>query len=62
LSAALEEPLLEVPKRKESSHFISGYSRSVHTFVVYKKIEAPKEPKIITWCKANEINQLNNVG
>lgn len=62
LSAELGEPLLEVPKKKASSRFISGYSRSVHTFVVHKKREAPKKSKIIQWQQAKESNLLNNVG
>lgn len=62
LSAELGEPLLEVPKKKAPSHFISGYSRSVHTFVVYKKMETPKKSNIIQWQQAKEANSLNNVG
>lgn len=62
LSAELGEPLLEVPKKKAQSHFISGYSRSVQTFVVYKKMEAPKESKIIRWQEANKFKSLSNVG
>lgn len=62
LSAELGEPLLEVPKRKPQATFISGYSRSVHTYVVFKKIETAKPSKIIEWQKANELNPLSNVG
>jgi len=62
LSAELGEPLMEVPKRKTQTEFISGYSRSVHTFVVYNKIEPAKPSKVIEWQQANELNQLNNVG
>ena len=62
LSAELGEPLMEVPKRKPQATFISGYSRSVHTFVVYKKIEPTKPSKVIEWQQANELNQLSNVG
>jgi len=62
LAAELGEPLLEVPKRRPHATFISGYNRSVHTFVVYKKIEPVNNPKVIEWQQANEINTLNNVG
>lgn len=62
LSAELGEPLMEVPKRKPHATFISGYSRSVHTFVVYKKIEPAKSSKVIEWQQANELNPLSNVG
>lgn len=62
LSAELGEPLLEVPKRKAQPHFISGYSRSVYTFVVYKKMATPKESKFIHLPQANELNPLSNVG
>jgi len=62
LSAELGEPLLEVPKRKPHATFISGYSRSVHTFVAYKKIEPAKPLKVIEWQQANELNSLSNVG
>lgn len=62
LSAELGEPLLEVPKRKPHATFISGFSRSVHTFVVYKKIEPAKSSKVIEWQQANELNPLSNVG
>lgn len=62
LSAELGEPLLEVPKRKPHATFISGYSRSVYTFVVYKKIEPAKSSKVIEWQQANELNPLSNVG
>lgn len=62
LSGELGEPLLEVPKRKAQPNFISGYSRSVQTFVVYKKMEAPKESKIIRWQEANKLKSLSNVG
>jgi hypothetical protein len=62
LSAELGEPLMEVPKRKPHATFISGYSRSVYSFVVYNKIELTKPLKIIEWQQANELNQLSNVG
>lgn len=62
LSAELGEPLMEVPKRKAHATFISGYSRSVHTFVVYKKIEPAKPLKVVEWQQANELNPLSNVG
>lgn len=62
LSSELGEPLMEVPKRKPHATFISGYSRSVQTFVVYKKIEPAKPSKVIEWQQANELNQLSNVG
>jgi len=62
LSAELGEPLLEVPKKKAQPHFISGYSRSVHTFVVFKKIEVPNNSKTIQWQQANDKNLLSNVG
>lgn len=62
LSAELGEPLMEVPKRKNHTTFINGYSRSVHTFVVYKKIEPAKPSKVIEWQQANELNPLSNVG
>ncbi|NLH62523.1 MAG: helix-turn-helix transcriptional regulator [Ignavibacteriales bacterium] len=62
LSAELGEPLLEVPNRKPNTPFIRGYSRSVHTFVVYKKIEPSKPSKVIEWQQANELNLLSNVG
>jgi transcriptional regulator with XRE-family HTH domain len=62
LSAELGEPLMEVPKRKHHAAFISGYSRSVHTFVVYKKIEPAKPSKAIEWQQANESSPLSNVG
>ena len=62
LSAELGEPLMEVPKRKPHATFISGYSRSVHTFVVYKKLEQAKPSRVIEWQQANELNPLNNVG
>ncbi|WP_373553966.1 multiprotein-bridging factor 1 family protein [Haliscomenobacter sp.] len=62
LSAELGEPLLEVPQRKVQQHFISGYSRSVHSFVVLKKLDLSKESKIIQWQQANEPNSLSNVG
>jgi transcriptional regulator with XRE-family HTH domain len=62
LSAELGEPLLEVPKKKTQSNFISGYSRSVHTFVVDKKIGIKKPLQVIEWQQANELNQLSNVG
>jgi transcriptional regulator with XRE-family HTH domain len=55
LSAELGEPLLEVPKRKPHTTFVSGYSRSLHTFVVYKKLESAPS-KVIEWQKANELN------
>lgn len=62
LSAELGEPLLEVPKRKPHATFISGYSRSVHTFVVYKKLEPAKQSKVIEWQQANKLTPLSNVG
>jgi len=62
LSAELGEPLLEVPKRKSNATFTSGYSRSVYTFVVYKKIEPSKPSKVIEWKQASELNHLSNVG
>ncbi len=62
LSAELGEPLMEVSKRKPHATFVTGYSRSVHTFVVYKKIEPAKPSKVIEWQQANELNQLSNVG
>lgn len=62
LSAELGEPLLEVPKRKPHATFISGYSRSVHTFVVHKKLEPAKTSKVLEWQQANELNPLSNVG
>ncbi len=62
LSAELGEPLMEVPKRKPHAAFISGYSRSVHTFVVYKKNEPAKPSKAIEWQQASELSTLSNVG
>ncbi|MBK8700276.1 MAG: helix-turn-helix transcriptional regulator [Saprospiraceae bacterium] len=62
LSAELGEPLLEVPKRKSHSTFINGYSRSVHTFVLYKKNEPTKPSKIIEWQQVSKLNPLTNVG
>lgn len=62
LSAELGESLLEVPKRKPQTTFVSGYSRSVHSFVVCKKHEPAKPAKIIEWQQANELNSLSNVG
>jgi transcriptional regulator with XRE-family HTH domain len=62
LSAELGEPLLEVPKKKAQHAFIGGYSRSVSTFVVYKKIEPAKPSRVIEWQQANELNPLSNVG
>ncbi len=63
LSAELGEPLMEVPKRKPYATFIGGYSRSVYTYVVYKKIEPAKSSKVIEWQQqANELNPLSNVG
>ncbi|WP_143960170.1 helix-turn-helix domain-containing protein [Litoribacter populi] len=62
LSAELGELLLEVPKRKPHTKFISGYSRSVHTFVVYKKIEQAYSSKVIEWQEVKEIKPLSNVG
>jgi transcriptional regulator with XRE-family HTH domain len=62
LSAELGEPLLEVPKRKTQASFISGYSRSVHTFVVCKKIASVEPLKIIKFQQTNELNLLSNVG
>jgi len=62
LSAELGEPLLEVPKKKAQATFISGYSRSVHTFVVHKKMEPAITSKVIEWQPVNELNSLTNVG
>ncbi len=62
LSAELGESLMEVPKRQPYASFISGYSRSVHTFVVFKKNEPAKPSKVIEWQKANELKPLSNVG
>jgi transcriptional regulator with XRE-family HTH domain len=62
LSAELGEPLLEVPKRKTQTEFIGGYSRSIHTFVSYKKIEAPNTSSIKEWQQAKELNTYSNVG
>lgn len=62
LSAELGEPLLEVPKRKPQTAFINGYSRSVHTFVAFKKNEPKNPAKIIEWQQAVELNPLSNVG
>ncbi len=62
LSAELGEPLLEVPKRKTPATFISGYSRSVHTFVAYKKPEPTDPSKVIEWQPVNEFNPISNVG
>ncbi|SFE43318.1 helix-turn-helix domain-containing protein [Thermoflexibacter ruber] len=62
LSAELGEPLLEVPKRKNQASFINGYSRSLHTFVVYKKIASVEPLKIIKLQQTDELNLLSNVG
>ncbi|MGI9191697.1 MAG: helix-turn-helix domain-containing protein [Chitinophagaceae bacterium] len=62
LSAELGEPLLEVPKRKQQPNFIHGYSRSVKTFVVYKKSEAVKNPKIVEWKPVEKTKIASNVG
>lgn len=62
LSAELEEQLLEVPKRKTQATFIQGYSISIHTLVVLRKIESRKKSNTIQWQQANEINPLTNVG
>ena len=62
LQAELGEPLLEVPPRKAQTIFVKGYRRSIHTFVVYKKLETPVNFKEIKWQKANEFNPLKNVG
>lgn len=62
LSVELGEPLLEVPKRSTEPNFINGYTRSVHTFVSYKKRSSNKSPKIIAWYAVNKIKSLNNVG
>lgn len=62
LSAELGEPLMVVPKRKPHATFISGYSRSVRTFVIYNKVEPVKTSNVIEWQQANELNPLNNVG
>jgi hypothetical protein len=53
---------MEVPKRKPHATFVSGYSRSIHTFVVYKKFEPVKPSKVIEWQQANKIKQVSNVG
>lgn len=62
LSAQLGEPLLEVPKKKQHSVFVSGYSRSVQTFVIYKRVEPTKQSNIIKWQQAKEKNSYSNVG
>lgn len=62
LQAELGETLLEVPQRKVQTVFVKGYSRSVHTFIAYKKPAAPINSKVIKWQKANEFNPLKNVG
>jgi len=62
LSAELGEPLMEVPKRKSNATFSHCYSRSVHTFVVYKKLEPTKSASVIEWQRANELKPLYNVG
>lgn len=62
LSAELGEPLLEVPKRKSQTTFINGYSRSVHTFVSYRKEELLYRTKVIEWQSVAEFNTLSNVG
>jgi transcriptional regulator with XRE-family HTH domain len=62
LSAELGEPLLEVPKRKSQANFIRGYSRSVHTFVIHKRIDPSKTAKTVRWQKANELTPMSNVG
>lgn len=62
LSAELGEPLLEVPRKKTSSHFISGYSQSLSSFVVCRKIELIIEPGKNQWQPAKEYNTLINVG
>lgn len=61
LQAELGEPLLEVPQKKAHTVFIKGFSRSVHTFVAFRKLEA-KGSKVIKWQKANEFKPLTNVG
>lgn len=62
LQAELGEILLEVPQRKAQTAFIKGYSRSVHTFVAYRKIETKSISKVIKWQKATEFKPLTNVG
>lgn len=62
LQAELGEPLLEVPQKKVQTVFIKGYSRSVHTFVAYRKLEAKGISKVIKWQKANEFKPLTNAG
>lgn len=62
LSAELGEPLLEVPIRKAKPAFISGYSRSVYTFVVFKKKDSKKPSQMNEWQQANELNPFSNVG
>ncbi|WP_051416498.1 helix-turn-helix transcriptional regulator [Asinibacterium sp. OR53] len=63
LQAELGETLLEVPERQAHTEFVgSGYSRSVHRFVVYQKEELKTEAKLIKWQPIAEINSLSNVG
>lgn len=62
LSAELGETLIEVPKKKPQVSFINGYSRSVHSFVVYKKVAPSMPTAIIEWQPVHELNQLSNVG
>lgn len=62
LSAELGEPLLEVPKHRTQRTFTSGYSRSVHTFVVDKKIDHNKPVKEVEWLMSSTIPTLSNVG
>lgn len=62
LQAELGEPLLEVPQKKGRTEFVKGYSRSVHTFIAYKKIETQAISNEVKWQKVNEFKQLKNVG
>lgn len=64
LSAELEEPLLEVPKRKNETEYIEdGFICRIHTFVSYTKLDHNTNCK--KWQTADEsltINELSNVG
>lgn len=62
LSVELGEPIIEVPKRKPQSSFTSGYTRSVHTFVSFKKIEHSKPSMVKEWQQVNDLIPLSNVG
>lgn len=55
LSAELDEPLLEVPKRKPQALFVSSYSRSF-SFVVKREMEYSKATMELEWQEANEVN------